>query len=124
MNTIRTLLVDDSHEFLEAADRFLGTDPRVEVLDSVLDGAQALEKIETLQPDLVLLDLSMPGVGGLDALKQIHQLEDPPKVIILTLYDTSIYRSEAEKYRADGFLHKNDFGVELLPLIHRLFPEA
>mgnify|MGYP006288365053 CR=1 FL=1 len=122
MKKIRTLMVDDSREFIEAANRFLKTDPRVQVVDCVHDGSQALERIEALQPDLVLLDISMPGVDGLEALSEIRELDDPPKVIILTLYDTAIYRTKAEKYGADGFLHKNKFGVDLLPLMHRLFP--
>lgn len=122
MNIIRTLIVDDSREFIQAANRFLNTDQRVRVVDSVLDGGQALERIGTLRPDLVLLDISMPDVDGLQALREIRQLDEPPKVIILTLYDTVIYRTEAEKFGADGFLHKNEFGVDLLPLIHRLFP--
>jgi DNA-binding NarL/FixJ family response regulator len=123
MNIIRTLIVDDSREFIQAANRFLKTAPRVQVVDCVHDGSQVLERIEKLRPDLVLLDISMPDVDGFEALRQIRGLDDPPKVIILTLYDTAIYRSEAEKFGADGFLHKNEFGVDLLPLMYRLFPD-
>jgi DNA-binding NarL/FixJ family response regulator len=123
MNIIRTLIVDDSREFIQAANRFLKTASRVQVVDCVHDGSQALEVIVTLHPDLVLLDISMPDVDGLETLRQIRGLDDPPKVIILTLYDTAIYRSEAEKFGADGFLHKNEFGADLLPLIYRLFPD-
>ena len=121
MKKIRTLMVDDSPEFLEAASRYLGIDPQIEIVGQILRGADALRSIQELQPDVVLLDLAMPDLHGLDVIRQIQaQIEQPPEIIVLTLYDNDAYRTEAEKLGAGGFIRKNDFGVELLPTIHTL----
>ena len=122
---IRTIMIDDSPEFLEAATRFLGIDPNIDVVSHVLRGADALETIQTLQPDVVLLDLAMTDVHGLEVMKLIQEnLASPPFIIILTLYDNPEYRTQAKALGADGFIYKSDFGVELLPAIHRLFANA
>ncbi|MEA3350775.1 MAG: response regulator transcription factor [Chloroflexota bacterium] len=123
MKIIRTLMVDDSPEFIEAAQRFLETDPSIEVIEYVHYGKDALDRIRSLQPDLVLLDINMPDVNGLEVLRQVREYAHPPKVIILTLYDNIEYQKKAKKLDADGFVQKYDFGVELLPLIHSLFAD-
>jgi len=123
MKKIRTLMVDDSPEFLEAATRFLYIDPSIEVVGHVKCGLDVLRAIEELQPDVVLLDLAMPDVHGLEVMRQIkRQVASPPRIIVLTLYDNPEYRAQANALDADGFIHKSDFGVELLPAIHQLVP--
>lgn len=125
MTTIRTLLVDDSPEFLEAATRFLCIDPRIEIVGQTKRGREALQAVKEHQPDLVLLDLAMPDVHGLDVMRQIkQQIDDPPQIIILTLYDNPEYRNQSESLGASDFIYKSDFGVELLPAIHRLFSKG
>lgn len=123
MASIRTILVDDSPEFLEAAMRFLSSDPQIEIVGSALSGEEAVQQVNTLNPELVLIDLAMPGMGGLEATRQIKTQINSPRVIILTLYDNKEYRLASEAVYADGFITKSEFGVELLPLIHSLFEE-
>lgn len=123
MSSIRTLLVDDSPQFLEAAMRFLSSDPHIEIVGSTLSGKEALEKVISLNPDLVLIDLAMPDMNGLETTRHIKSQPGAPQVIILTLYDNSEYRTASESVRADGFVAKSDFGADLLPLIHGLFEE-
>lgn len=122
IDLIRTLLVDDSSEFLEAAQRFLNSDPQIEICGILRSGQEAVDAVKRLHPDLVLMDLAMPGMNGLAATRQIKALADPPLVIILTLYDHAEYRLASEAVDADDFITKSEFGSELLPLIHRLFP--
>jgi DNA-binding NarL/FixJ family response regulator len=121
--SIRVLLVDDNPAFLETAARFLSVDPRIQVVGGVLAGAEALEQAGPLRADLVLMDLAMTGMNGLETTRHLKALEPPPLVIILTLHDNLEYRIAAELAQADGFVAKADFGAKLLPLIHHLFPD-
>lgn len=123
---VRILLVDDSLDFLEAAVRFLAADPRLEIVGGALSGRDGLKRVAELRPDLVLVDLAMPEMDGLEATRQIKKLAWPPRVIILTLHDSPDYRAAARAVYADDFISKSDFGTELLPLIHRMFarPDA
>lgn len=121
MQLIRVLLVDDSLEFLDAAVRYLSSYPKLIVVGSSHTGLEALEQVKQLNPDLVLMDLALPGMSGLETTRLIKAHPDSPRVIILTLHDNPEYRTASESVNADGFLDKSDFGVELLPLIHALF---
>lgn len=121
MTQIRVLLVDDSAEFLQAAAHFLNSDPCIRVIGSFQAAEEALKFLPNLEPDLVLMDLAMPGMNGLEATRLLKEQEAPPVVILLTMYDLEEYRSAAPQARADGFVTKSDFGVDLLPLIHTIF---
>ncbi len=121
MSPLRVLLVDDSHDFLESAARFLSEYPSLEIVGWTFSGRDARELVARLQPDLVLMDLTMPGMNGLEATRQIKALPGAPCVVILTLYDNHEYRSAAEAAGADGFVTKSELGTQLLPLIHTFF---
>jgi DNA-binding NarL/FixJ family response regulator len=124
MPRIRTIMVDDSPEFLDAAERFLGMERNIDIVGRLYRGAEVIDTIRTQKPDLLLLDLAMPDVNGLEIMRRVKsELSDQPRVIVLTLYDNPEYRSQAEELGVDGFIYKSDFGVELLPLIRELFPD-
>jgi DNA-binding NarL/FixJ family response regulator len=117
---IRILLVDDSPGFLKSAARFLSAEPRIEVAGQALSSRDALEQVISLRPDLVLIDVAMPGMNGLEATRRIKAQSDAPQVIILTMHDNPEYRAEARIAGADGFVSKSEFGSQLLPLIYEL----
>ena len=121
MPPIRILLVDDNLDFLDVATHFLTTEPKLEIVGRARSGHEALKQIAQLQPDLVLLDLAMPEMSGLEVVRQLKAKLEWPRVIILTLHDSQEYRLLAENIGVDGFITKSDFGTELLPLIHTLF---
>lgn len=121
MSSLRIILVDDSPEFLESAVRFLSADPRIHIVGRALSGRDALNQIPSLKPDLVLMDLAMPEMNGLEVTRQIKAQPRAPRVVILTLYDTPEYRSAAEGVGADGFITKSDFGTQVLPMLEVLF---
>ncbi len=123
MEMIRTLLVDDSLEFLEAAQRFLASDPRMEVIGLSRSTKEAISQVNLANPDLVLMDLTMPEMNGLDATRYIKALTNPPQIILYALYDNPEYRSASAAVRADGFISKSEFGEQLLPLIQLLFED-
>jgi DNA-binding NarL/FixJ family response regulator len=118
---IRTLIVDDSPVALEGLRLFLGTDLGCELAGSSRSGREAVELAATLHPDLVLLDLQMPEMNGLDATRQIKLQANPPLVVIVTVYNDDGWRKAATAAGADGFICKSEVALTMLPLIHTLF---
>jgi DNA-binding NarL/FixJ family response regulator len=118
---VHVLLVDDNPEFLETAARFLSVGAHIEIVGRALSGRDALEQVALLHPDLVLMDLVMPEMNGLETTRHIKAQPGAPRVVILTLRDNPEYRVVAEAVGADGFVAKSEFGTQLLPLIHKLF---
>ena len=125
MKSRQVLLVDDSQECLRAAERFLlGGVPGFGLAGKATSGAQAIEMVAALHPDLVLMDLAMPGMNGLEATRRIKQEHAAPKVIIVTLHNEPTYRVMAKDAGADGFLLKGDLVTELPRLVCLLFEAA
>jgi DNA-binding NarL/FixJ family response regulator len=120
---IRALLVDDNAEFLDTAARFLATHSPLRVVGRAATGASAIEQAAFLKPDLVLLDLAMPGIGGMETLARLKRLEDPPRVVIVTLHDGLAYRTAAFRAGADAFVSKDQFAGAIAPLIEELFAQ-
>jgi DNA-binding NarL/FixJ family response regulator len=123
MDSIRTLLIDDSREFLRAASQFLSADPNIEIVGKYHSTKEALQQLGKLAPDLILMDLAMPDINGLEATQRIKDQADPPRVIILTMYDNPEYRQASEAVKADGFVAKADFGIQLVPMIKEIFTD-
>ena len=121
MPTIRVLLVDDYADFLDSASQFLSTVPEIQVVGYAYSGGEAIQAVDRLHPDLVLMDVSMPGINGLEATRRIKARPDAPRVVLLTLYGNKGYRSAAQKAGADGFMSKDQFGEDLVTLIRDLF---
>lgn len=120
MSAIQILLVDDNINFLEATASFLAGEPQLKIVGRAVSGDEALQKSRQLQPDLILLDLILPDLNGVEVARRLKTQPSPPRIIILTLYDQPEYRALAEAARVDGFMCKSDVGLELLPLIGRL----
>ena len=120
----RVLLVDDNQDFLKAAKRFLRTVPGLELVGEATSAKQAVELSAALQPDLVLMDVAMPGMNGLAATRRIKQQPNAPKVIMLTLHTQSAFGALANEAGADGFLQKENLVVELPRLLASLFPSG
>ena len=121
MRPIRVLLVDDSPEFLRSAADFLSLHPRVQVVGCAQSGSEGVGLAHQLSPDLVLMDLVMPGMNGLQATREI-KAQPVPRVVIVTLHDNAEYRRAASAAGADGFVSKEQFGDTVLAVIDALFP--
>jgi DNA-binding NarL/FixJ family response regulator len=106
---LRVLLADDRPEFAEAARMFLETQPYVQVVGSVQSGAQAVEAVRTMNPHVVLMDLYMPGMTGLEAMRAIKRANSHVRVVIVTLDDWPWQREVARAAGADGFISKSSF---------------
>jgi len=123
MSKIRILIVDDSREFLEVEKNFLSMEPHIEVVGEAVSVQEAIDLTGLLKPDLVLMDIAMPDISGIEAAKRIKEKAGAPYVVILTLYDNPEYKSLSEAAGADGFVTKSEFAVTLIPLINKLFSE-
>ncbi len=104
---IRVLIVDDSATIREILSRILTELKNVEVVGQAQDAAGGLELTRQLHPDLVTLDLRMPGGSGLAVIEQLKQLEPPPIVMVLTNYPYPAYRTRCLAAGADYFLDKS-----------------
>ena len=111
--TIKILLCDDNDHFRQLLVQFINSISGVEVIGEAIDGEDVIEKTRTLDPDVILMDLSMPNQSGLDAAKSIKEKWPNKYVIILTLYEDNVYRELADEFRADGFIAKSAIKTEL-----------
>ncbi|MEJ2886209.1 response regulator transcription factor [Actinomycetospora aeridis] len=103
---IRVLVVDDEPMVCTHLTTILGTG-EITVVGAAHDGAEALEQVVRHRPDVVLLDIRMPGVDGLTALGHIAALDDRPAVVVLTTFDVDAYVLQALASGAQGFLLKS-----------------
>lgn len=109
MKTVRTLIVDDNEAFLVLARHLLAAVPELDVIGVGHDGYDAVRLAEELQPDLILMDLSMPGMGGLQATRLIKAQDTPPRILIASHYDDVEHREHTAQAGADGFVSKHDY---------------
>jgi DNA-binding NarL/FixJ family response regulator len=123
MAPLRILLVDDSAEFLESAARFLTMYQDLNLIGSANSGYDAIARVQELRPDLVLIDLAMPGMNGLETTRLLKARAEAPRVVIMTLHDNSEYRDAAREAAADGFIAKSAIPSQLFPMIASLFPK-
>lgn len=117
MGKIRILLADD-HAVVRAGLRMLlNAQPDMEVVGEAADGREAIEQAETLCPDVVLLDLTMPGLGGLSALGVIKEKAPGTKVLVLTMHDDEGYLRQVLGAGGSGYVVKKAADMELLAAI-------
>lgn len=121
--TIRILLVDDNKTFLTAVNNFLLTLSGVEVVGQAHAGAAALALAAKLAPDLVLLDIVMPEMNGLEVAAALQAMANPPYIVFLSMHDSASYRTAARELGAWGYVGKGDFVLDLVPLIESIANE-
>jgi two-component system response regulator DesR len=119
-NRIRVLLVDDSQTFLRAAQQYLRTEPELELVSVLSDPEQALEQLDHIQPDLVLTDLNMLKMTGLELISALRTRSSKVAIIALTLWNTASYRQAAFLAGADGFVSKESMVRDLMPTVRRI----
>ena len=115
MTPTRVLIADDSQLFGDAIELILEADERIEVVGRALDGAQAVTLARELDPDVVLLDISMPGVGGIEAIEAMLRDDAGRRVLILTGSADPADRDKAREAGAVGYLTKEQIANELVP---------
>ena len=111
---IRVLIADDQALLRDSFSQILQTDGDIEVVGQAEDGLEALAKARSSQPDVVLMDIRMPRMDGIEATRRLVGMEPAPRVVILTTYDLDEYLYDAMVAGASGFLLK-DVRAEQLP---------
>jgi two-component system, NarL family, response regulator NreC len=118
MHKIKIMLVDDHAVFREGLRAFLGECNDIEIIGEASDGREALEKFTQLSPDVVVMDLCMPQMDGLEATRRIIEKNPSAKVLVLTQYDDPEHIVMSIKAGASGYLPKHAPGPELISAIH------
>ena len=114
----RVLIADDHPDLVKAICRVLALD--YEVVGIVADGSAVLEAAQRLQPDVIVLDLNLPNVNGLEACRQITQVNPETKVIVFTAMDDPDLRQRSLEVGASAFVCKVAGDGDLLATINRL----
>ncbi|QNP71231.1 response regulator transcription factor [Streptomyces roseirectus] len=105
--TIRVLIADDQQMVRQGFTVLLNTHPGIEVIGQAVDGLDAVAKVEELAPDVVLMDIRMPELNGIEATRRITASRPDLKVLVLTTFDLDEYVYEALRAGASGFLLKD-----------------
>ena len=117
MMVLRVLIADDEPLFAEALEALLGVDERIEVVGRALDGTEAVELARKLDPDVVLMDLSMPGVNGFGATEQILAEDGDTHVLVLSGSDDPADIAKARGAGAAGYITKDRIAERLVEAI-------
>ncbi|MFE4454375.1 response regulator [Streptomyces sp. NPDC056796] len=105
--TIRVLLVDDHQVVRRGLRTFLEVQDDIEVVGEASDGAEGIARAEELRPDVVLMDIKMPGTDGIEALRGLRKLENPARVLIVTSFTEQRTVVPALRAGASGYVYKD-----------------
>ena len=111
--TIRVIVADDQGMVRSGFTVLLNAQPDIEVIGEAVNGREAIARAADLHPDVILMDVRMPVLDGLQATREITALPDPPKILVLTTFDLDDYVYEALRSGASGFLLKDASANEL-----------
>lgn len=121
MARIKVLIADDHAIVREGIRMILALHEDIEVVGEAADGREAIEQVEKLSPDVVLMDIAMPGLGGLEATLEITKRNPQSKILVLTQYDNTEYIYRFLKAGAAGYVLKKAVGSELVSAIRSVF---
>ncbi|WP_330342521.1 response regulator transcription factor [Streptomyces sp. NBC_00557] len=103
---VRVLVVDDDELTRTGLRTLLSAGPDLDVVGEVTDGADVPDAVDRLRPDVVLMDVRMPRVDGIEATRRLRALPDPPKVLVITTFENDSYVWDALRAGAGGFIRK------------------
>jgi two-component system invasion response regulator UvrY len=109
-DAVAVLIVDDQAPFRRAARAVVGATPGFEVVDEAESGEEAIELVERLAPGLVLMDINMPGISGIDATRRITGEHPEIAVMLLSTYEADDLPADARECGAVAYVNKEEFG--------------
>lgn len=119
--TIRVAVADDHRAFAEALARVLDVDTGIEVVGVAYDGEQAVELCLKTRPDVVLMDATMPGQGGISATRKIQQLSPKIRVLVLTVHTDEALVSRSIEAGAQGYMLKDSTPEEIVEIVRAVY---
>jgi len=111
---VSVLIVDDQPPFRTAARSVVRATPGFDVVGEAASGEGAVEQVDALTPGLVLMDINMEGIGGIEATRRITTAHPATKVVLLSTYDAEDLPADARTCGAIAYVHKEDFGPDEL----------
>jgi DNA-binding NarL/FixJ family response regulator len=120
MSKIRVFLTDDHTLFRQGIRTLLASEPDIETVGESANAGDAVEKAPEVRPDVVLMDISMPGMSSFQAIRQIHRVRPETKVLLLTMYDDEDYLAEGMEAGANGYILKDSPAEHLLLAIREV----
>ncbi len=124
VSRIRVLIVDDHAILREGVRSLLALQKDIEVVGEAVDGAAALRLVPELNPDVVLMDIAMPGMDGIEATRRIKQTSPQTKVLVLTQHDNKEYIFSVLQAGASGYVLKRAGGAEVVTAIRGVYEEG
>ena len=118
--SVRVLIVDDQALVRAGFRMILESEPDIEIVGEAADGLEAVEAARALKPDVVLMDIRMPNLDGLEATRRMLDNGDGPRVLMLTTFDLDEYVYEALRAGASGFMLKDTPPEQLVSAIHMI----
>jgi DNA-binding NarL/FixJ family response regulator len=112
--TVRVLIVDDQLPFRDASRMVVEMTDGFEVAGEADNGEHAIALVEELKPDLVLMDVQMPGIDGIETTRRITSTPNPPIVVVMSTHESGDYVELALAAGAVGFVPKSQFGLDTL----------
>ena len=120
MQHCRILLANGHPVLLGVIGRFLSEVPGIQVVARAGTGSQAMSLVELHRPDLLLMNLVLPDVSGLEVTRRLAAVPWTPRIVVMSLHDEPEYRRAVQAAGADGLVLQQDLGTKLLPLIRSL----
>ena len=114
MEDVRVLIVDDQPPFRDASKMVVELTDGFEVVGEAENGEEGVELAANLRPDLVLMDVQMPGIDGLEATRRITDVDDPPHVLVMSTHESGDYDAPAREAGAVAFIPKSQFSMDAL----------
>lgn len=119
--TIRVLIADDHAVVRQGIRMVLETDPQLKVVADVPSGEEAIEKVHELHPDVVVMDVAMPGLSGFEATQRIHEAHADVKILALTVHDSEAYIFQMLRAGAVGYVLKRAPAAEVIEAVKAAF---
>jgi len=111
---VRVLIVDDQAPFRGAARRVVGMTPGFEIVGEAQTGEEAVDLAASLEPDLILMDINLPGINGIEAVRRIKAARPETVAFLLSTYAAADLPSDARSCGAVAYIHKEQFAPQLL----------
>ncbi len=118
--SLKIMIADDHDIIREGIKNILKEHKEYEVVEEARDGREAVDKAGKIKPDILLLDISMPKINGLDTIGQIKHVSPDTKILIISVHKANAYIVKAFRAGAKGYLQKENAGEELLPALRKI----